>query len=374
MSAPASLAACATARALPWFCRPSVSSTNRLAWPGGAVASPSWSAWARFVPRPPTWAWGRSSLAVARSGWSTIASSPNTTTPAWSPGCMLATDWAANRYALSRAARLTLSDMSMQEGHVEPVGPARDRRLGQREEQHREQRAAQAEGPAVAQPAGQPEAPAGLPAPVEEALQREEQQGQGHEEGPELAHDQHRRRLRPRALHEGGQRLRGQVRLVAVHQVHRHARLAAAGHHRVDADLVGLGEARHPAVDLRPHAAPGRRAHGGGGHPVLDRQQDRLARLELQARLVEPGRVQPAEPLREHEREGDPQREVAAEEIEAEEERLAVALLQGVDQRPAHRLHQRLAGGERPDAHRVLHRHLGEVDLPHDRDASGPSP
>ena len=100
---------------------------------------------------------------------------------------------------------------------------------------------------------------------------------------------------------------------------------------------------------------------------MLHRQQDGLAGLQLQARLVEADRTQPAQPLGEDQREGHPQREVGAEQVEAEEERLAVALLEGVDQRAAHRLHQGLARRDRPDAHRVLDRHLGEVDLAHDR-------
>ena len=70
-------------------------------------------------------------------------------------------------------------------------------------------RAAQAERPPVAQATGQPEPATGLAPPVEEPLEREQDQGQHDEERPELTLDQHRRRLGPRLRNAAG-RLRRQ--------------------------------------------------------------------------------------------------------------------------------------------------------------------
>jgi len=112
MSLPAFFAAWAPARALPAFCRPSVSITIRFACPGGNTARASWIAWKMLVPRPSTSDFGRSSVGRLESCWSTTAASPNTIRLWRSPGFIDLTASATNRYARSRAARLTLSDMS----------------------------------------------------------------------------------------------------------------------------------------------------------------------------------------------------------------------------------------------------------------------
>ncbi len=96
------------------------------------------------------------------------------------------------------------------------------------------------------------------------------------------------------------------------------------------------------------------------------RQQDRLPRGQLQARLVQRGRVQPAQRVGQDQGEGHAQREVRLEEVEADEDRLAVRLLQRVEQGSADRLHERAAGGQRSHAHRVLDGHLRELDMAHD--------
>ena len=228
MSAPASLAAWATAIALPMFWRPSVRSTKRLAWPGGAVASPSCRAcasWCRARRRAP---------AAARASRSGAAAGPpppprrTRSRPPGPPAASPATDWAAKRYALSRAARLTLSDTSSRNMTFRRSTQRGIVGLVSDEEQHREERAAQAERPAIAEGPRQPEPATGLAPPVEEPLDREQEQGQHDEERPQLALDRHRRRLGPRPFHEGRHRLRGQIRLVGVHQVHRDLGLAAA--------------------------------------------------------------------------------------------------------------------------------------------------
>ena len=100
---------------------------------------------------------------------------------------------------------------------------------------------------------------------------------------------------------------------------------------------------------------------------MLDRQQDRLTGGELEARLIETGRMQPAQPVGEDQRKGHPQREVGLEEVEADEERLAVGFLERVDQRATDRFHEGPAGREGPDAERVLDVHLRELDVTHHR-------
>jgi hypothetical protein len=97
------------------------------------------------------------------------------------------------------------------------------------------------------------------------------------------------------------------------------------------------------------------------------RQEDRLSGCELEARLVEPRRVQPAQRVREHQRERDPQREIRLEQVEADEERLPIGLLEGIDDGSAHRLDDRPAGRERTDPHRVFDGDLGELDVTHHR-------
>ena len=164
----------------------------------------------------PTFACGRSILSVGRSGWSTTASSPNTMTPGLIAGLASpATDCAAKRYAFSRAARLTLSDMSSRNTTLSRSTQRGIVGLNSATTQHDHQRASQAERPAIPMPVGQREAPARLAAPVEDALEREQDQREQDEERPELALDRDRRRLRPRALDEGGERPRRQVRLLA---------------------------------------------------------------------------------------------------------------------------------------------------------------
>ncbi len=77
--------------------------------------------------------------------------------------------------------------------------------------------------------------------------------------------------------------------------------------------------------------------------------------------------MEPAQAVREDQREGDAQRQVRLEEVEPDEHRLAVGLLEGVDERPAHGLDERPARGERADAQRVLDHDLRELDVAHDR-------
>ena len=166
-----------------------------------------------------------------------------------------------------------------QEHHVQPVHQARDGRLQQGDQEDGHERAAKPEGPAVTEPARQRHPSSRLPAPVEEPLQRERQQRQDHEVGPQLTLDRHRRGFRLRDPGERGNRARRQVRFLGVHEVDRHPRLATRGHHGVDAHLVGVGEARHPAVHRRLHPAARGRDHGRRRDPVLHRQQDRLPGL-----------------------------------------------------------------------------------------------
>ena len=88
--------------------------------------------------------------------------------------------------------------------------------------------------------------------------------------------------------------MRREVRFLGVHQVHGHPRLAPRRRQRVDPDLVGLGEAHHAAGDPALHGPAAGRGHRDGADPVRRGQENRLARRELEARLVEPRRMQPA--------------------------------------------------------------------------------
>ena len=109
------------------------------------------------------------------------------------------------------------------------------------------------------------------------------------------------------------------------------------------------------------------RGDGDAAHAVLDRQQDRLARGELQARLVEPRWMEPAKAVGQDQRERDAKRKVGTEEIEPDEDRLTVRLFERVDERAADRLHERAPGGERANPQRVVDRDLRELDVTHDR-------
>ena len=120
-------------------------------------------------------------------------------------------------------------------------------------------------------------------------------------------------------------------------------RSPARGRQRVEPDLVGLGEAHRAPGHRRLHRPAAGRRDGRRGDAVRDGQQDRLPGRQLQARLVERGRVQPAQRVGQDQRERDPQREVGLEQVEADDDRLAVRLLERVDERAAHRLHQRPA-------------------------------
>ena len=215
-------------------------------------------------------------------------------------------------------------------------------------------------------PVGQREPAARLAAPVEHPFDGEQDQGEQDEERPQLPLDGDRRRLRPRPLDEGGERPRRQVGLLGAHEVDGHARLSARGADRVDPRLVRVREARHPARDLRLDPPARRGRHGRRGHPVLDGEQDGLARRQREARLIEAGRVQPPEALRQHEREGHAQREIGLEQVEAEEHGLSIPLFERVHERTAHGLHQGLARGERAHPHGVFDRDLREVELTHD--------
>src|SRR4029453_14574302 len=96
--------------------------------------------------------------------------------PAWSPGCSDCVAWAAKRKAFSRAARLTLSDTSKRKRTLSRStqrgtgGPPRPPPPPLRE------RPPHPQPPAPAGGKGHPDPPAGLPPPVEEALQREHRQ------------------------------------------------------------------------------------------------------------------------------------------------------------------------------------------------------
>ena len=77
--------------------------------------------------------------------------------------------------------------------------------------------------------------------------------------------------------------------------------------------------------------------------------------------------MQPAERLGHHEGEGHAEGQVGLEEVEAEEDGLPVRLLQEVDERASHSLHEDLPRGQGPHAHGILNGDLGEVHLAHDR-------
>ena len=254
-----------------------------------------------------------------------------------------------------------------QEQHVHPVHPAGHGRAGEREDEQRDERAAERERPAIARAPGRPQPAGALPPPVEQRLEREQQRREEDEEGPELALDRYRRRGHRARRGPGRQGLRREVRLVGVHQVDGDLELALRHRERVDPDLVGLGEAHDAAGHARPDHAAARRRDEDRLHAVRHRQQDRLPGRELEARVVEPRRGQPAQGVGEDQRERDPQREVGPEQVEADDEGLALGLLERVEQRPADRLDERPAGGERPEPHRVLDRHLRELDVPHHR-------
>ena len=145
MSAPASLAAWATASALPGVLRGRRSGA-RSGWPGRAAAWPgrAGAPGRGSCPARPTCACGRSSLAVGRSGWSTTASSPNTMTPGLVPGLHAADRLRGEPVgALARGQADAVRHVE-QEDDVQPVDPPRELSAWSAPgEQHREQRAAQ---------------------------------------------------------------------------------------------------------------------------------------------------------------------------------------------------------------------------------------
>ena len=99
---------------------------------------------------------------------------------------------------------------------------------------------------------------------------------------------------------------------------------------------------------------------------MRDGQQHRLTGRQLQARLLERGGVQPAQRVGQDQRKRDAQREVRLEQVEADEDGLAVRLLERVEQWTTHRLHERTPGRQRPHAHGVLDGDLRELDVAHD--------
>ena len=78
-----------------------------------------------------------------------------------------------------------------QKDDVQTIHPARHGRLGQRQQHADDERAAQAQRPSIAHVVRHVEPPRRLPAPVEEAFERQEKDGRRREEWPELAHDGH---------------------------------------------------------------------------------------------------------------------------------------------------------------------------------------
>src|SRR2546422_2529325 len=269
--------------------------------------------------------------------------------------------------SVSLAARETHAVRKVEQEHdVHAVDPPRKRRPEQRQTQEGNQRAAQRQRPAVARTGRRAQPSRALPPPVEQSLAGEEHDRQDDEERPQLALNRHRGgdgtvRARRR------QRVGHQIRLVGVGQIHRHPSLAARRRERVDARLAGLRETHHAAGDptLDGPAAGGR--HRDGRDAVGRRQENRLTCRELEARLVEPRRVEPAQGVREHQRERDPQREIGLEQVEADEERLPVGLLQRVDEGPPHGFDDRPSRRQRTDAHRILDGDLRELDVTHHR-------
>ena len=254
-----------------------------------------------------------------------------------------------------------------QEDDVLAIHPPGQHRPRQREREQEHEAAAQRQRPPVPCSGRQHRAAAGLSAPVEQPFQGEQQDRQHDEERPEVALHRLRRGRLGAGTARRRQRAGRQVRLVGVHQVDGHSQVSTDGGERVEADLVGLGEADRAARDRRLHGAAARRRDGGRGDAVGDRQEDRLPGGHLQARLVERGRMQPAQRVGQDQREGHAQREVGLEQIEADDDRLAVLLLERVDQRAADRLDQRAPGRQRPQPQGVLDGDLGELDVAHDR-------
>ena len=82
--------------------------------------------------------------------------------------------------------------------------------------------------------------------------------------------------------------------------------------------------------------------------------------------------MEPPQRVRQDQRERDVKRQVRSEQVEPHEQRLAIRLLERVDERPRRRLDDRLAGGERPHPDRVLDDDLGEVNVAHDGAAAVP--
>lgn len=337
----------------------------RLAWPGATVARASWIAWKMLVPRP---AHARLRPVDARAiGERLVDHRLLAEHDDLVPVTALEVTHGFGHEAIGPLARREADAVGVieQEHDVEPIHPARHRRAQQRDQQHHHQRAAHGESPSIGGDRGHAQPAGGLAPPVEQAFERQQHGGDQDEQRPQLALDRHRRRGGARRRRRRRQRMRRHVRLVAVAQVHRQLHVPARRRQCVDADLVRVGERDDAARDERFHRAPARRVHRGRRDAVRHRQEDRLARRELEARLVERPRMQPAQRVRQDQRERHPQREVRLEQVEADEDGLAIGLLERVEERPADRLHERAPGGERPHAHRVLDGDLRELHVAH---------
>ena len=208
-----------------------------------------------LVPRPPTWALGRSTVFFVDSAWSTTASSPNTIT-LWRSADFMRPGGVGDEAirALARRQADAVGEVE-QEDDVLAIHPPRQRR------------AAAASAPAAPPARRAPPAPsdrrgrtaaprarrsagASRAAPRAPAARRARSTNSGHSSrcrgtgaiasavGPV----------------RGRQRMRLQVRLLGVHEVDGHPQVAPRRRQGVEADLVGLREAHRAPGHRRLHA------------------------------------------------------------------------------------------------------------------------
>ena len=163
-----------------------------------------------------------------------------------------------------------------------------------------------------------------------------------------------------------GKRPRPDVGLGRVGEVHREWDVARPGAEGVHTDAVRLGEGHRASRHRHGPVAAGRIADRRGVDAMLHGEEDRVPGRAREIGPLQRDRVQPPEAVREDHRERNAQRQVRLEEVEPDEHRLALWLLEEVDQGPADRLEECPPRGERPHAECRLDADLGEVDEAHD--------
>ncbi len=112
-----------------------------------------------------------------------------------------------------------------------------------------------------------------------------------------------------------------------------------------------------PADRIHQGGRAGAGGQGGG---------QRLAGAKLQTDILEAARREPPQGVRDEQRKRHPQRKVGPVQIEPDHDGLDAPLVHRIDQRRQIRFYQRASAPQGPDSHRLLDRHLGQIQVAHD--------